>query len=225
MVPWVRTAKLNTNKQPWHVSFLSMSNLPYCTVSCEAVGGEDDDEEEAKKPKKKESKKKKKKSKEVAKKAAAPEVKEDLSTAILGGAVGRNTMHVFSYSSEDEGHSVVGMTEEALEEMGLFEGDPVSIKGKRGKKTIASVAVVSKSDVSSLVDGSKGGHPIGMSPDAMKNAGVRAGDAVTVVPAPNVKFGKNVLVLPYKDSLASAGLDEKDMEKAGIFDDYLNFYF
>jgi transitional endoplasmic reticulum ATPase len=138
--------------------------------------------------------------------------------------VGRNTMHFFSYSSEEEGHSVVGLTEESLEEMGLFEGDPVSIKGKRGKKTTASVAVVSKSDVASLVDGDKAkGHPIGMSPDAMKNAGVRAGDTVTVVPALNVKFGKSVLILPYKDSLASAGIEND--EKAGLFDNYLTPYF
>eukprot|EP00797_Seminavis_robusta_P031182 Sro66_g037380.2 (916) ;mRNA; f:133110-136027 len=193
--------------------------------------GDDEDEEEAEKPKKKASskKKKKKKSKAAEKKAKTAESKDeaqDLSTAILGGSTARNSMQVFSYSTEEEGHSVVGMTEEALEEMGLFEGDPVSIKGKRGKKTIASVAVVAKSDVSSLVDGKKEGQlPIGMSPDAMKNAGVRAGDAVTVVPAPNVKFGKSVLLLPYKDSLASAGIKEKEMEKAGIFDDYLNPYF
>jgi transitional endoplasmic reticulum ATPase len=143
--------------------------------------------------------------------------------AILGGAAGRNAMEVFSYSSE-EGHSVVGISEAALEDMGLFEGDTVSIKGKRGKKTIASVAIVSDSDVSALADGS--GKPlgrIGMSLDAMKNTGVRAGDTVTVVPAPNVKFGKAVLILPFKDSVASTGVDK--MEDANLFDDYIKPYF
>jgi transitional endoplasmic reticulum ATPase len=132
-------------------------------------------------------------------------------------------MEVFSYSSE-EGHSVVGISEAALEEMGLFEGDTVSIKGKRGKKTVASVAIVSDSDVSALADGS--GKPlgrIGMSLDAMKNTGVRAGDTVTVVPAPNVKFGKAVLILPFEDSLASAEIDK--MEDANLFDDYIKPYF
>ena len=121
---------------------------------------------------------------------------------------------------------MVGMTEEALEDMGLFEGDTVAIKGKRGKKTIASVAAVSASDVASLVDGGKAseGYPIGMSVDAMKNSGVRAGDSVTVVPAPDVKFGKAVLILPYADSLASAGISE-NTEDARLFEDYIKPYF
>ena len=187
------------------------------------------EEEEAELPKKKSKKKKKSKAASTdSKKATASTAKAekvDLSTAILGGAAGRNAMHVFSYSS-DEGHSVVGMTEAALEDMGLFEGDTVAIKGKRGKKTIASVAAVSASDVSSLVDGGKAGdsHPIGMSLDAMKNAGVRAGDSVTVVPAPDVKFGKAVLILPYEDSLSSAGISGNN-EEARLFEDYIKPYF
>ena len=46
------------------------------------------------------------------------------------------------------------MTEQALEEAGLFEGDQIHIKGKRGKKTVASVAVVADADVITLSDGS-----------------------------------------------------------------------
>lgn len=185
---------------------------------------------------KEKSKKKKKKSKSAKQKevsSSVPEAKatkpeptqaatqQDLSTAILGGASGRNTLQVFSYESP-EGHSVVGMTEAALDEMGLFEGDTINIKGKRGKKTTASVAIVDDADVSALADGS--GMPlstIGMSRDAMKNAGVRAGDTVSVTPAPNVKFGKAVLILPYEDSLSQAGIESND---ATIFDDYLKPY-
>lgn len=103
---------------------------------CFIVADPGDDEEA--KPKKKTSKKKKKSkaaSKSSSKAAPKAEEKVDLSTAILGGAAGRNAMHVFSYTS-DEGHSVVGMTEGAMEAAELFEGDIVSIKGKRGKKTI-----------------------------------------------------------------------------------------
>ena len=181
-------------------------------------------DEETEKPKYKKKKKKKKsaaKASTLSSKTADSE--KDLSMAILGGAMGRNTLEVFSYSSE-EGHSVVGMTEDALEEMGLFEGDTVSIKGKRGKKTIASVALVEDSDASALTDGSgKSLFKLGMSVDAMKNAGVRAGDTVTVVPAPNVKFGKAVLVLPYKESLDQAGIDS--VEDANLFEDYIQPYF
>jgi transitional endoplasmic reticulum ATPase len=111
-----------------------------------------------------------------------------------------------------------------MDEMGLFEGDIVSIKGKRGKKTMASVALLSDSDVTALTDGEKSeSSAIGMSMDAMRNAGVRAGDKVTVVPAPNVKFGKAVLVLPKAESLQLVGVE--NMDDANLFEDYLKPYF
>lgn len=163
---------------------------------------------------------------------------EDLSTAILGGSVGKNTMKVYLYSDDDGsdsgvgGHSVVAMTEGAMLELGVFDGDTISIKGKRGRRTVATVAMISDSDASALGGGVSSGDgdsmldgclTVGMSQDAMKNAGVRAGDAVKVTPAPDVKFGKNVLILPYADSLASAGVESG--EEANIFEDYLRPYF
>lgn len=153
----------------------------------------------------------------------------DLSMAILGGSSDRNSLQVFTYSS-DEGHSVVGMSEEAMTEMGLFEGDTISIKGKRGKKTMASVAILSELDVSALSDGSSDASAIGMSTDAMKNTGVRAGDKVTIAAAPNIKFGKAVLILPMANSLKLAGIDEETMtddsgEEIKLFEDYIAPYF
>jgi len=149
--------------------------------------------------------------------------------AILGGSSDRNSLQVFTYSS-DEGHSVVGMSEEAMTEMGLFEGDTISIKGKRGKKTMASVAILSELDVSALSDGSSDASAIGMSTDAMKNTGVRAGDKVTIAAAPNIKFGKAVLILPMANSLKLAGIDEETMtddsgEEIKLFEDYIAPYF
>lgn len=156
--------------------------------------------------------KKKKKKKSHTKTAAPPVEKkeEDLSMAILGGSASRNTMQVMQYDDTDHGHSVVGMSPQSMENMGLFDGDTIRIKGKRGKSTVATVS----SGVTS------GG--ISMSMDAMKNAGVRAGDQVTVVAAPHVKFGKAVLILPYSDSLASAGLKEGSPD---IFEHYIRPYF
>mmetsp|Transcript_7747 Transcript_7747/g.13959 ORF Transcript_7747/g.13959 Transcript_7747/m.13959 type:complete len:928 (-) Transcript_7747:88-2871(-) len=188
-------------------------------------------------------KKKKKKSSSKKKEAAAkPEAKAsvgytvrdvetkeaDLSMAIMGGGASRNAMQVYLYSDEesDAGHTVVGMTESAMESMGIFDGDTVAIKGKRGKKTVATVAMVSDSDASSLGGTSSvldKSFNIGMSQDAMKNSGVRSGDAVTVVPAPDVKFGKAVLILPYQDSLESAGISGAGDER--IFEEYIRPYF
>lgn len=189
-------------------------NFDFCSEAVE--------EEEEAKLAKAPSKKKKKKKKAAASAPAVEEKRADLSMAILGGSSDRNTMHVFSYSS-DEGHTVVGMTEAAMEDMGLFEGDTVSIKGKRGKKTMASVALLDESDITALADGASESAAIGLSVDAMKNSGVRAGDKVTVVPAPNVKFGKAVLVLPKAESLKLAGVE--NMEDSNLFEDYLKPYF
>jgi transitional endoplasmic reticulum ATPase len=146
--------------------------------------------------------------------------------AILGRAEGRSACQVFSYDNDasQQGHSVVGMTAEALEELGLFEGDTIHLKGKRGKRTVASVAVVEPTDVSVLRDGQgQRLHAIGLTADARRNVAVRAGDTVTVTPAPDVKFGKNVLLLPYRESLNAAGI--KNVEDVNLFDDYLRPYF
>lgn len=177
------------------------------------------------------SKKKKKKSKQSVDKATvdvvttatAPE--KDNSLSILSST--KPTLKVFLYDSA-EGHTVVGMTESSMENLGLFDGDTVSIKGKRGKKTMGTVAMIADTDVSALdasvVKESEGGGAIGLTRDAMKNAGVRAGDGVTISPAPDVKFGKAVLILPYSDSVEEAGIDT-GAEENDLFESYLKPYF
>ena len=154
----------------------------------------------------------------------------DLSEAILNSSKSKNTMKVYQYSEEDSGHSVVGMTESAMTSLGVFDGDTVLIKGKRGKKTVATVAMVSASDAASLSSSTTasgsildGGFTVGMTPDAMKNAGVRAGDAVKVTPAPDIKFGKNVLILPLADSINSVSAE--DVEGCDLFESYIRPYF
>jgi len=180
------------------------------------------------------SKKKKKKvikpdSTSKAATAATTPAETDLSQAILGASTSKNTMKVYLYAdSADSGHSVVGMTETAMSELSVFDGDTVYIKGKRNKKTVATVAMVSDSDAASLSSSPESSvlddcHALAMTSDAMKNAGVRAGDGVKITPAPDVKFGKNVLILPYQDSVDS--LSDSDLEDLDLFDEYLRPYF
>lgn len=142
-------------------------------------------------------------------------------------------MTTFLHDSDD-GHTVAAMTETAMEGLGLFDGDTVSIKGKRGRRTMATVAMIMDGDAAALgsgkaadAGGGGGGGAIGLTQDAMKNAGVRAGDEVTVTPAPDVKFGKAALILPYSDSVELAGLSdlsEEELEEA-MFEGYLKPYF
>merc|ERR1719491_2541624 len=84
----------------------------------------------------------------------------------------------------------------------------------------SDAASLSSSPESSVLDDC---HALAMTSDAMKNAGVRAGDGVKVTPAPDVKFGKNVLILPFQDSIDS--IDSKDLEDFDLFDEYLRPYF
>lgn len=112
---------------------------------------------------------------------------------------------------------MVGLSSEAMEALGLFDGDAVRIRGKRGRSTVVSIA---QWDGSSS-GGEEGRWPIAMTSDTMRNAGVRAGDSVTVVAAPDVKFGKTVLVLPFQESIAT--LDDPDA--VDLFDGYLKPYF
>ena len=144
----------------------------------------------------------------------------------------RSAMTTFLHDGTD-GHTVVAMTETAMENLGLFDGDTVSIKGKRGRKTMATVAMIMDGDASALGSGKVdtsdegSGGAIGLTQDAMKNAGVRAGDTVTVAPAPDVKFGKAALILPYSDSIELAGLSDVDAEELEeqLFEGYLKPYF
>jgi len=201
------------------------------SISTTLRGGSTAAEEAPKKKKKKNSSKKKKVIKPAASSKAATSSEKpantDLSQAILGSSSTKNTMKVYQYSDdENAGHSVVGMTEKAMMQLGVFDGDTVFIKGKRGKKTMATVAMVSESDAASLSSGSDSVLDdcltVGMTSDAMKNAGVRAGDGVKVSQAPDVKFGKNVLILPYSDSVDSV---TGDFEECDLFDEYLRPYF
>jgi len=189
-------------------------------------------------PKKKKSSAKTASSATVAKPPPSSHQHKDNSRAILSsGPPTKNSLSVFLHDAND-GHTVVGMTEGAMEHLGLFDGDTVSIRGKRGRKTMATVAMIPDTDVSALDsgissstkkkvdeedDGTYRGS-IGMTQDAMKNAGVRAGDAVTVTPAPDVKFGKATLILPYKDSLDEAGISMAE-DADELFETYLKPYF
>lgn len=179
--------------------------------------------EAAEKPKKasKKKKKKKKKSEVSATKADAapkkPAQEADLSMAILGSTNDKSTCVVEPYE-DGEGHSVVGMSAVAMAALELFEGDSVRIRGKRGRSTVVSIV---EWEQASTPIGDDGKWPVAMTSDTMRNAGVRAGDSVTVVPAPDVKFGKSVLILPYQESLAT--LDNP--KSVDLFEGYLEPYF
>ena len=91
--------------------------------------------------------------------------------------------------------SVVALSEDRLEALGLFKGDVVKLKGKKHRNT---VCVVMSDEF--LADGQ-----MRLSKVARSNLRVRTGDTVSVEAAPDVKYGKAIHVLPFEDTLPSTG--------------------
>ena len=89
----------------------------------------------------------------------------------------------------------------------------LATKGKRGKKTMATVAIIPGMNVSALnasvstLAGDRTPYcgTICMTCDAMKNAGVRSGVRITIRLATDVALGKTVPVLHYEDIIARRG--------------------
>lgn len=151
--------------------------------------------------------------------ATSKENDGDLSKAILFRRGGSHSVRVAEFDGDD-GHSVVALREQTMENLGLFEGDIISIKGKRGKSTIASVALVATES-----EEGESEDEIWMTSDTMKNAGVQPKDKVSIAPKPDIKFGKAVLILPFKDSLKEAVANGDDIPENSVFEDYLQPYF
>jgi len=104
-------------------------------------------------------------------------------------------------------NSCVLLSAAKMEELNLFRGDPVVVKGKRRHDTIA-IALVDDE-----VDDSK----IRMNKVIRKNLRVRLGDLITLHNAGEVQFGKAVHILPFEDTIEGIS--------GNLFEAYLKPYF
>ena len=108
----------------------------------------------------------------------------------------------------NDDNSVVVLSQAKMDELELFRGDIVNIKGKRGHES--SCIVLSEEE--GLDDG-----VIRMNKVVRKNLRVRLGDLVTVTAMPDVPYGKRVHVLPIDDTVEGV--------TGNLFDVYLKPYF
>jgi transitional endoplasmic reticulum ATPase len=115
--------------------------------------------------------------------------KEALATAILSRKMTPNTLLVDDSIVDD--HSTISLSKAKMDELCLFDGDIVLLKGKKRKNTIAVVNT----------DKSVDANRARMSKVIRSNLRLRLGDAVDVSAMPDVKFAKSVQVLPFKDSV------------------------
>eukprot|EP01138_Halocafeteria_seosinensis_P000756 gb/GECG01000774.1/.p1 GENE.gb/GECG01000774.1/~~gb/GECG01000774.1/.p1 ORF type:complete len:831 (+),score=151.57 gb/GECG01000774.1/:1-2493(+) len=133
---------------------------------------------------------------------------EDFATAILdteGKKKSPNRLIVDEAVNDD--NSVVTLSPKKMEELELFRGDTVKIKGKKGHETVCIVLAEDDCD-----DGS-----IRMNRVVRNNLRVRLGDVISVSAAPEVPYGKRIHVLPIDDTIEGVS--------GNLFDVYLKPYF
>ncbi|KAG8388559.1 hypothetical protein BUALT_Bualt02G0138000 [Buddleja alternifolia] len=131
--------------------------------------------------------------------------RRDYSTAILERKKSPNRLIVDEAINDD--NSVVSMHPAKMEELQLFRGDTILIRGKKRKDTICVV----------LADEQCEEAKIRMNRVVRANLRVRLTDMVSVHQCPDVKYGKRVHILPVDDSIE--GLT------GNLFDVYLKPYF
>ncbi|KAJ8978590.1 hypothetical protein NQ317_006878 [Molorchus minor] len=83
------------------------------------------------------------------------------------------------------------LSQAKMDELQLFRGDTVLLKGKRRKETVCIV----------LSDDSCSDEKIRMNRIVRNNLRVRLSDVVSIQPCPDVKYGKRIHVLPIDDTV------------------------
>lgn len=114
---------------------------------------------------------------------------DDLSTAILKDKPKPNRLIVDDSVGDD--NSVVSLSQTKMDELQLFRGDTVMIKGKKRKETVCIV----------LSDDTVTDEKIRIPRVVRTNLRVRLSDVVSLHPCPDVKYGKRIHVLPIDDSI------------------------
>lgn len=104
-------------------------------------------------------------------------------------------------------HSTVAISPAKMEELGLFGGDTVLLKGKKRKNTVAVVNA----------DDNVSDTKIRMTKVIRSNLRLRLGDSVTIQAMNDIKFAKSVTVLPFQDSVEGLNGD--------LFDVFVKPYF
>jgi len=107
----------------------------------------------------------------------------------------------------NDDNSVVSLHINTMQELALFRGDTVLIKGKKRKDTVCIV----------LADETCEESKIRMNKVVRKNLRVRLGDVVVVQPCPDVKYGKRIHVLPIDDTIEGV--------TGNLFETFLKPYF
>ncbi|CAF2045213.1 unnamed protein product [Rotaria magnacalcarata] len=137
---------------------------------------------------------------------ATDQTKDDkLSTAILDQKKRPNRLLIEDSLNDD--NSVVALSQQKMDELQLFRGDTVTLKGKKRRETICIV----------LADDACPNDHIRMNRVVRNNLRVRSGDIVSIQACSDVKYGKRIHVLPIDDTVTGI--------TGNLFEVYLKPYF
>lgn len=129
----------------------------------------------------------------------------DLATAILKRKDRPNRLMVEEATNDD--NSVVYLSQAKMDELQLFRGDSVLLKGKRKKETVCIV----------LTDENCSNDRIRMNRVVRNNLRVYLSDIVSIQSCPDIKYGQRIHVLPFDDTVE--GLT------GNLFETFLKPYF
>jgi len=130
---------------------------------------------------------------------------EELATAILNKKAKPNRLLVEDAVNDD--NSVVALSLAKMDELQLFRGDTVLLKGKKRKESVCIVlsddTVTDDKIRMNRVVRNNLRVSLGISKPVQMNkiTQVRLGDIVAIQSCPDVKYGKRVHVLPIDDSV------------------------
>lgn len=136
-----------------------------------------------------------------------PDKPIDFSTAIMDKKKAPNRLIVDDATNDD--NSVVALSKPKMEELGLFIGDTVFLKGKKRRDTVS--IVLGEDDCEDA--------KIRCNRVIRKNLRVRLGDIISITACPSIQYGKRIHVLPFAEDLEGLGAD------SDLFNVYLRPYF
>jgi transitional endoplasmic reticulum ATPase len=120
------------------------------------------------------------------------ESKVDVSTAIMDKKKAPHKLQVEESKQDD--NSVVEMTQAKMDELKIFKGDAVILKGKKRRETVC-IALTTEDPEAKDAE-------LLMNKVVRRNLRVRMGDTVSVHPCPNdVPNATKIHVLPFSDSV------------------------
>jgi transitional endoplasmic reticulum ATPase len=131
--------------------------------------------------------------------------KVEINTAIMDRKRAPNRLIVDEARNDD--NSVVCLSPAKMEELQLFRGDTVLLKGKKGRDTVCIV----------LADEDTEDSNIRMNKVVRKNLRVRLGDVVSISACEDVPYCKKIHILPLDDTIEGVS--------GNLFDVYLRPYF